>query len=114
VSAASYVTTAPVGAGTTSDDCTGKTGAALDQCEWGNQLRGAAEQVGGASAGAMINALGCISQVSANPAVYQVSVSWQGTSNLGTPSLSCGSGSYPRETLRRTIGAIVPIACLTC
>jgi type IV pilus assembly protein PilV len=115
VNATSYVTTTPLGTGDSpAADCsTTGSAAAMDQCEWSKALKGAAEQLGGTSVGAMVGARGCVTRISTNPSVYQVSVSWQGTTDLGTPSLSCGSGSYPRETLRRTIGAIVPLACLT-
>lgn len=115
VNATSYITPAPLGTGDSQPaNCSTATGVALDQCEWSNGLKGAAEQLGGNGVGAMVGARGCVSRISTNPSVYQVSVSWQGTTDLGTtPSLSCGSGSYPSETLRRTVGAIVPIACLT-
>ena len=115
VNAATYVTTTPLGTGTTpATDCTTEPNAAAkDKCEWSKALLGASEQLGTSSVGAMVGARGCVARISTNPSVYQVSVSWQGTTDLGTPSLTCGSGSYPRETLRRTIGAIVPLACLT-
>jgi type IV pilus assembly protein PilV len=117
-SAPSYVTTTPLGTGdgsgdTVKTDCSALTGVAQDKCDWSNELKGAGEQGAAGNVGAMIGARGCISKISSNPSVYQVQVSWQGTTELGTPSLSCGTGSYSKETLRRTIGAIVPLACLT-
>jgi type IV pilus assembly protein PilV len=112
--AASYITSTPLGTGDSQPaSCTGKTGVALDQCEWSNELKGSAEQVGTSNVGAMIGAVGCVSRISTGPAVYQVTVAWQGTTDLGTPSFTCGSGTFPRETLRRAIGAIVTVPDLT-
>jgi type IV pilus assembly protein PilV len=120
-SAASYVTSSALGTGDSWTSCSGQTGISLDQCEWSLELKGAAERLdstanctGANCIGAMVGARGCVSQLSAIPPVYQVQVSWQGTTDLATPSLTCGTGSYARETLRRTIGAIVPVACLSC
>jgi type IV pilus assembly protein PilV len=120
--AASYITGSPLGTGDSQpDSCAGLTGMQLDQCEWSHELQGAAEKLdssgscsGGNCIGAMVGARGCISQISTTPPIYQVQVSWQGSVDLGTPSFTCGSGSYSRETLRRTIAATVPVACLTC
>jgi type IV pilus assembly protein PilV len=112
--ALTYVTASPLGTGDSQDaSCAGKTGVALDQCEWSNALKGAAEQLGGGNAGAMIGARGCIAQIGTSPTVMQVTVAWQGTTELVAPSLSCGSGSYDRETKRRAISANVTLACLT-
>jgi len=120
-SAASYITSAALGTGDSWTSCSGQTGVSLDQCEWSLELKGAAERLdsnsnctGANCIGAMVGARGCVSQLSTNPPVYQVQVSWQGTTDLATPSLTCGTGSYTRETMRRTIGAIVPVACLSC
>ena len=122
VNAASYVTAAAIGTGDTYNDCTGLSAVNLDKCEWSMLLKGAGERAdknadcsGSNCIGAMVNGLGCVTQVSASPPVYQVQVSWLGSIDLGTPSLTCGSGStyYPRETLRRTIGALVPVANLS-
>src|SRR5215471_13778626 len=64
-----YVTASPVGGGGALVDCSGKTGADLDLCEWGNLLRGSAETAGNAACstasgagcvGAMLSASGCI------------------------------------------------------
>jgi type IV pilus assembly protein PilV len=115
--ALSYVTTTPLGTGDgLADDCAGMTGVTLDKCEWSNELRGAGERLSGTSnVGAMTNALGCISRISTNPSVYQVTVAWQGTTDLGSSSLTCGSGNalFARDTLRRAISVVVPLACVT-
>lgn len=115
VTAASYVTTAPLGTGDSQPaSCAALTGAALDQCEWSHAIQGAAEKLGGSSVGAMVGGRGCVAKLSASPDVYQVTVAWQATTDLVAPSLTCGKDSYPRESLRRAIGAIVTVACLTC
>jgi type IV pilus assembly protein PilV len=111
--ALNYVTTTPLGTGTADEDCAGKTGTNLDKCEWSRALRGAAEQVGTTNLGAMIGARGCVAQIGTNPTVMQVTVAWQGTTELAAPSLTCGSGSYYKETMRRAISANVTLACLT-
>ncbi len=102
-----YVTAAPVGGGGALDDCSGKTGADLDLCEWANLLRGASETGGGATCdtssgsgcvGAMLKASGCIAYdasteladstgaVQAGTGVYTVSVVWQGLSSTVIPA----------------------------
>jgi type IV pilus assembly protein PilV len=112
--ALTYVTASPLGTGDGQDaSCAGKTGVALDQCEWSNALKGAAERIGGGNVGAMIGARGCIAQIGTSPTVLQVTVAWQGTTELVAPSLGCGSGSYSSETMRRAISANVTLACLT-
>lgn len=112
--AASYVTTSPLGTGDSQPaSCSGLTGVAADKCEWSHEIQGAGEKLGTSSVGAMVNGRGCVAKISTNPDVYQVTVAWQGTTDLVAPSLSCGSGSYTRDTLRRAIGALVSIPLLT-
>jgi type IV pilus assembly protein PilV len=121
--ALNYVTASALGTGDSQPaSCSGLSGVSLDQCEWSNALKGAGERTtSGADCsaspasciGAMVGARGCVSRISTNPSVYQVTVAWQGTTDLVAPSLTCGSGSYTRETLRRAISAQVPLACLT-
>ena len=93
--------------------CAAMTGAALDLCEWGNQLAGAAEvTAGGTKVGAMIGARGCVTQPTPN--VYMVTVTWQGFSKGGSPAVACGSGAYGAEAngLRRAVSTIVRVALL--
>ncbi|MBC7976332.1 MAG: type IV pilus modification protein PilV [Myxococcales bacterium] len=92
-------------------DCAGKTAAALDLCEWGNQVNGAAEvTAGGTKVGAMIGARGCVTLASAN--VYMVTVAWQGFSKAGAePAVACGTGKYGTGQ-RRTVSQIVRVALL--
>lgn len=105
------------------DDCSAAApGAALDLCEWSKALKGASEQANGMKLGAMIGARGCVEQLQAadptagvcRPALYQVSVSWQGMHETIAPSLACGRDRYGRDTNRRTIGVQVTSPLLTC
>lgn len=117
VNAASYLTNGtPLGStGTSSDslvtDCSALTGFAKDKCEWGNELKGAAEQKSG-NAGAMTGARGCIDQLGTNPPVYRITVAWQGLTLLSAPSLTCGQNSYGSDGYRRAIANQLPIANL--
>ena len=91
-------------------DCTAKTGADLDLCEWGNVLAGASEvTAGGSKVGAMIGARGCVQLASAN--VYMVTVAWQGMSAAGNSPGTCGSGKYGVGQ-RRTVSQIVRVPLL--
>ena len=98
--------------GLAADNCTGKSGSALDKCEWNNKLFGAAEvTAGGRNVGAMIGARGCITQPT--PKVYMVTVAWQGMSAVGssTPGATCGAASYGAGQ-RRTVSVIVRVGLL--
>ncbi len=81
--------------------------------EWNNLLLGSTEQSGGRDAGAMLGARGCISEVSTG--VYQVSVVWQGGGVTVAPpvSVTCGSGLYGDEALRRAVSVPLQIANLS-
>jgi type IV pilus assembly protein PilV len=102
-----YVTASPVGSGGKLTDCSGKIGADLDLCEWGNLLKGSAEMASGAACstasgagciGAMLSASGCIAYdatteladstgaVQAGTGIYTISVVWQGLSRSVIPS----------------------------
>lgn len=118
--AAAYLTgSTPLGTGDTQPaSCTGLVGVALDQCEWSRQLKGAAEKASSASTansvGAMVDARGCIDLVAgAVPPTYAVTVAWQGLSPLGTPTQTCGSGSYGADTFRRALTHLVVVSDLT-
>ena len=114
VNAAAYITASPLGTGDSQPaSCATLTGAAKDQCEWSHEIQGASEQQGTTNVGAMVNARGCVDQVGTNPSVYRVTVAWQSLSDLAAPSLPCGQGSYPRDTLRRAIASFITIANLT-
>lgn len=103
---------------------TAATGAARDVCQWSASLKGAAEvqQASGTNIGAMIGARGCVELVTAadttpgvcRPAVYRVSVAWQGLHDTRAPRLSCGANQYGRETLRRAISGQVTVGLPAC
>jgi type IV pilus assembly protein PilV len=93
----------------------------LDLDEWHQALLGAAEQLGGASVGAMVGARGCVSEDnSVSPARWRISVAWQGVAPLRNPTdvdsaYTCGTGQYGSdETIRRVVSVTFPIACLNC
>lgn len=119
-----YVTETPLGTGDASDDdCATLAGSARDLCEWNAALKGAAElRADGSGAGAMEGARGCISQVRAMndaagvciPAVYQVTVAWQGMHPTRAPAQACGRGAYGEDTHRRAISVRVAVALPTC
>jgi type IV pilus assembly protein PilV len=124
--AATYVTgtASPLGTGDTQPTaCPTAMGAARDQCEWSNALKGAAETAGGARIGAMIGARGCIAELQApdtswgvcRPGIYQVTVVWQGMNATAAPNLACASAaSYGSANLRRAIAANVSVALSSC
>lgn len=112
--ATTYVTASPLGTGNTVQSCAGMTGAALDACEWGNMLLGAAETSGAQSVGAMIGARGCITNpVVTMPRQIGVAVVWQGLTPTAAPvSTTCGAGLYGNEATRRAMVATIVIGCL--
>lgn len=105
-------------------DCSGATaGAARDQCEWSNALKGAAETSGANKVGGMIGALGCVTLVQARnataglcqPGIYLVTVAWQGLNPTSAPAASCGQGSFGNDDrLRRALSARVSIGLPSC
>jgi len=123
--AVSYVTAGTVGTGDAQPaDCSGiAAGPNRDVCEWSNALKGASEQRSGASAGGMLGARGCITQLqAANPALgvctaglYQVSIAWQGMVATARPALACGTGSYgANDASRRLITTTVSVGTTSC
>ena len=96
------------------EDCTGKTGADLDKCEWHNALIGAGESAGGLKVGAMIGARGCVQVIRPNmPREFLVSVAWQGVHPTVIPGASnCGAGQYGDDKTRRLLTATVVVGCL--
>lgn len=117
-----YLTGDTVGGGAT-ESCAGKSGAALDLCEWGNALRGAGESSGGSSVGAMIEARGCIVLIQApdattgacSPGIYEVTVAWQGLFETVSPANECAKGLYgSSDALRRAISIRVASGTVSC
>ncbi|QOL48392.1 type IV pilus modification protein PilV [Massilia litorea] len=119
-----YVTARPLGTSDGLDpDCSAQAaGSARDKCEWSAALKGAAEQRSGVLGGAMEGARGCIERVRekneaagvCTPAVYLVSVAWQGRHATRAPAQSCGKDAYGADTNRRVISARVAVGLPTC
>lgn len=84
-----------------------------DLAAWKNSLLGASEVSGSSKVGAMIGAVGCVTQTDAANQIYQVSVAWQGLMSTAKPSLSCGKPSLGDNNYRRVISVQVQIANLT-
>jgi type IV pilus assembly protein PilV len=120
----SYRTATPLGTGdTASGDCSATAaGAARDLCEWNVTLKGASEQAGATKVGAIQNARGCIQRIRVantapgvcTPAVYLVTVAWQGLHPTKEPAQTCGAGSYGGDGYRRAISARVAVGLRTC
>lgn len=91
--------------------------AITDMVQWDQQLKGASEFSGADTFGAMIGARGCLSyDVATN--TYRVSVVWQGLNPTVDPTtvdatLTCGSGLYGDEALRRAVSTTFQIANLS-
>jgi type IV pilus assembly protein PilV len=117
--AADYVTTSPLGTGTT---CPGSptTRQQSDSAEWCNALQGAGETVGSSKIGAMTGGRGCVQDLGGGD--YLVTVAWQGLAPTAAPpsSVTCGQNSYDGTTgsacvndlCRRAVTTIVRIATL--
>ena len=85
--------------------------------EWNSLLQGAAEAKGGAAAGAMAGARGCVSYdpttalldatgvAIPDTGLYTVVISWQGTIDTFAPTVNCGNDNtlYGAETRRRAV-----------
>jgi len=108
--------------GGSTQTCTG-TGAALDLCEWGNQIAGASEKsADNRNIGTLINGRGCIRHPDPDdPYLFLVVVSWQGRIPTKAPpqGIDCGSGTgdnaanYTAATKRRVVSIPVRIANLS-
>ena len=91
-------------------DCTAKTGAELDICEWANALSGASETAGGNSVGTLLGGRGCVTGAGNE---YFVTVVWQGLVPTVAPAAACGTGQYGTDTLRRAVTMRVVISTLS-
>jgi type IV pilus assembly protein PilV len=98
-------------------------GAARDQCEWSNLLKGASETKAAQSAGAMLGARGCVEELQVpnpaagvcTPGVYRVTVTWQGFNPTAAPALLCASGLYGAQAgLQRAIATTVTVGLPRC
>jgi type IV pilus assembly protein PilV len=119
--AASYVTSAAIGAGNACPPVSGSsTQQEKDVSEWCDALQGAAETSGTSKIGAMIGGRGCVESIGSGE--YMVTVAWQGLGPLAAPpsSVACGAGLYNGGTgsacindlCRRAVTTIVRIAAL--
>ena len=92
---------------------------AADLNDWDGHLKGESETKSGTSVGAMIGAVGCVTQDSATSSVYMIAVSWQGLTPTKAPTLAdgtpfaCGNGLYGDEKLHRVITTKVQIGNLS-
>jgi len=111
--------------GTGVDDTTNcavaTAGPARDMCEWSGALKGASETKSGSNVGAMIGARGCIERVQAadtpscTPAIYRVTVAWQGLQPTVASALTCGVNTYgANDALRRVVPVEVVMPQLSC
>ncbi|EGV16914.1 type IV pilus modification protein PilV [Thiocapsa marina] len=110
-------TTTTVGAGDANDpsnDCRDEANLpAQDLCEWSQALKGVGTTGNdGRFLGAMLGARGCIDRINEDPATFLVTVAWQGLTETVSPSLNCGSGEYPDDTMRRVLAVRVTLADL--
>lgn len=91
--------------------------------EWCLALQGAAESVGGNSAGAVIGGRGCVEYLGVGPSGEQsvrVSVAWQGLTPIAAPPEACGAGQYngaagtpcQGDLCRRVVSTVIRIANL--
>lgn len=116
--AASYVSTGTIGAGDTqpASCATIAAGPARDLCEWSNELKGASESVANG-----FGLRGCIAQIQAPVAtpgscqagIFEVTVVWQGLSNSGAPSQSCGAFST-NDGYRRAVSNRIAVSVPSC
>jgi type IV pilus assembly protein PilV len=101
---------AEVGVGALEECANAASVAALDLCEWGNLLRGAAETHDGASVGAMSQGRACIDLAATD--MYVITVAWEGAVPSAAPAAQCGAGEFGDENLRRSLSTVVRIADL--
>lgn len=95
-----------------------------DLTAWDEQLKGSAEVSADSSkVGAMLGAVGCITQEAAPANTYLVAVAWQGMVLTAAPMVDadsasasvfpCGSGSFGDDRLHRVVTAKVQIGALS-
>ncbi len=83
-----------------------------DIAQWDDLLDGASESLGGADAGGLLGARGCIT-FDAPTGSLTVTLAWQGETPSGAPPANpCGEGAYGDERLRRTLSETLQFAAL--
>ena len=96
-----------------------QTQAAADLTAWSNMIQGQSETQSGTKLGAMIGAVGCVTQLDPIKNIYLVAVSWQGLAKTSAPTWNdgsaypCGNGTYGDEKLHRVVTTIVQIGALS-
>jgi type IV pilus assembly protein PilV len=94
-----------------------------DVCEWETLLLGAAISQDETDIGAMAGARGCIEQISAGnladlscaPAVYRISIAWQGLYESAVPAEECAAGEYGDDDgYRRVVSTLVHVGTPAC
>lgn len=97
-----------------------QTRAVADLKAWDSMLKGSAESQSTTKVGAMIGAVGCITQDDALNNIYLIAVSWQGMAQTAAPVLAdgatafpCGNGLYGNEKVHRVLTTKVRIGKLT-
>ena len=99
-----------------------QTQAAADLTAWNNMLKGQAEILSGSKIGAMIGAIGCVTQDDATNNIYLIAVSWQGLAATYAPTVvvagvtkpfPCGNGAYGNDKLHRVVTTKVRIGALS-
>ena len=96
--------------------------ACTDRNQWNSALQGASEQRAGSSSGGMIGARGCIEELQApnaapgicTPGRYRVTVAWQGLHRTKQPDLTCGTGLFGDELMRRAIATEFTVGVPRC
>lgn len=93
--------------------------ATADLNAWDGLLKGQAEVLkSGDKVGAMMGAVGCITQEAAPPNTYLIAVAWQGMARTVAPKLEdgsvfpCGQGNFGDDRLHRVITTKVQIGAL--
>lgn len=109
--AASFVVDTAV-YGETVDDCTGKTLAALDLCQWNNLLLGSNDAQVGGNASAL-GYRGCITRPVVSDPNYVITVAWGSIAQGVPPADTCAAGAFGDDTYRRVLRAQVRVATLS-
>lgn len=104
-----YAQANPLGQGSSFTGSGCNSIADADLVAWDALLKGAAEIRSGASVGAMVGARGCITGSNES---YVVSVAWQGLSETGAPTNTCGQNLYGNDAQRRVVSRTVRFANL--
>jgi type IV pilus assembly protein PilV len=109
--AASFVVDTTV-YGASVQDCTGKTAAALDLCQWNNLLLGSNDAQVGGNASAL-GYRGCITRPVVSDPNYVITIAWGAVAQGVPPVDTCAAGAFGDDTYRRVLRAQVRVATLS-